>query len=367
MTTTQLRQWSTRYSNILFFVAGFIFDCFTLKRIDSVIDLIYQSSYLALITLIIILQERHILGLWQPTGLLAKAWHYETEAIHFFYGGLLSAYVIFYFQSTSASRSALFFVLTALLLLANEMPQIKKAGSRMRLGLHAFCLVSYLNFLIPVIVGRMGWWTFALACLLTAGISFWLVRHLANLVSISSAEGQEKRKSILRLGWPPAAVLVLIVFFYGMKWIPPVPLSMQYGGIYHQIERDNGTFRLIYPKPPWYLFWQHDSHRFLSRPGDSIYCFVRIFAPRRFTHQVYMRWSIKNPRTGNYFSSDHLPLPIYGGRGEGYRGYGVKSNYEPGDWRVDIQTEDDRTIGSVLFTVIPDPDQSPREWRDRRM
>ncbi len=360
MTLAQTRQWMSRYSNVLFFVGGFVFDVFTLVRIDSVLDLVYQSVYLGLITLILVRQVRFEQGLWQPSGWIGKVWHHETEAIHFFYGGLLSAYVIFYFKSTTASRSVIFLLLTGLLLFANEMPQVKKAGSRMRLGLHAFCLVSYLNYLIPVIAGRMGWWSFALAVLFTAVSSFYLVRHLARLMP-------DSQKARFMLGWPPAAILLLVVTLYAMKWIPPVPLSMQYGGIYHQVQKEGNQYRLIYPKPPWYFFWRHDSRVFLTRPGDSIYCFVRVFAPRRFTSQIYMRWSERNAHTSRYQSSDRMPLTISGGRGEGFRGYGTKLNYEPGQWRVEIETEDGRMIGVVPFTVIPDPTTDPRVWRENRM
>ena len=360
MTFATAKGWASRNKNILFFIGGFIFDAFTLIRIDSVIDLIYQSVYLGLITLILVRQVRFELGLWQPSGWTAKLWHYETEAIHFFYGGLLCAYVIFYFKSTSASRSVVFLLFTALLMVANEMPQIKEAGSRMRLGLHAFCMVSYLNYLIPVVAGRMGWLTFALAVMLTVASSYYLVRHLARLLP-------EPQKAAFSLGWPPAVVLVLVVTFYTMKWIPPVPLSMQYGGIYHQIKKENDKYILIYPKPPWYRFWLRNSSPYLARPGDAVYCFVRVFAPRRFTHQIYMRWMVQNPRNRRFVTADRIVLPIYGGRGEGYRGYGVKSNYEPGRWRVDIETEDGRIIGAVTFKVVADPDSEPRQWRERRM
>jgi hypothetical protein len=193
------------------------------------------------------------------------------------------------------------------------------------------------------------------------------VRHLAQIMTGPTAGESERRRSEIRLGWPPAAVLILIVVFYGMKWIPPVPLSMQYGGIYHQVEKLDGGYRLVYPKPPWYRFWRHDSRDFLARPGDNVTCFVRIFAPRRFTHQIYLRWWMKNPRTGRYQPVDRIALAILGGRGQGYRGYGTKSNYEPGFWRVDVETEDGRMIGDVPFTVTQDLDSAPREWRERRM
>ncbi len=404
------KDWASRNRNVLFFVGGFLFDVFTLVRIDSLLDLIYQSTYLGLITLILVRQFRYELGIWRPTGWVARLWHFETEAIHFCYGGLLSAYVILYFKSTTGPRSMVFLLLVLLLMFANEMPQVKAAGSKMRLGLHAFCLVSYLNYLIPILVGRMGGWTFALAVLLTGLCSYYLVRHLARLtriVEIRRHPGENRgpetsepwipglqaagdparrefggpasagmttqdpvvseRATAIALGWPPAVLLLLVIALYVLKWIPPVPLSMQYGGIYHQVSREGDRYKLASPKPPWYRFWQHDSRIFLARPGDAIFCFVRVFAPRRFTHRIFLVWEKEDRENNTFITTDRFPLPIVGGRGEGYRGYGAKSRYEPGRWRVLIETEDGRTIGSVRFRVEPDSKTSERAWRSRSM
>lgn len=359
-----------RYSNVVFFVGGFLFDAFTLTRIDSALDLALQSVYLAAITWILIQEVRFEAGAWLPASAeamagwperwIAKLWQYETEAIHFIYGSLLSAYVIFYFKSASTSRSIVFLALTVLLMFANEMPQVKAAGSRMRLGLHAFCVASYLNYLIPVLVGRMGAWTFALAIGLTGYASWQLVRHLARLMP-------DGRRALFTLGWPPAVVLILIVALYSLRWIPPVPLSLQYAGIYHKIERHGQDYRLIYPKPPWYRFWRKDSQPFRARPGDATHCFVRVFAPRRFTHQIYLQWSTRHQASGRWLVSDRIPLAIHGGRGEGYRGVAAKSRYQPGRFRVEVLTEDQRIIGSVDFRVVEDLSTEERLWRERRM
>lgn len=360
MTFQQAKTWARENTNVLFFVGGFLFDSLTMSRIDNVLDLALQTFYLSMITVILVAQVAVQQGRWIPQGWITKFWHYETEAIHFFYGGLLSGYIVFYFKSASASRSAFFLILVAVLMVANEMPQVKKAGARLRIGLHAFCIVSFLNYLIPVLIGFMNHWTFAASVALAALAVGFMVKRLSGWYP-------QRRSAMWTLGWPPVLVLIVLVTLYVGKWIPPVPLSLKYMGIYHQIARENTDYALSYPKPSWYTFWKKESRPFRARPEDVVNCFVRVFAPRRFTHQISLRWSVQDPRTGRFMISDRVPLAIHGGRGEGFRGFAAKSRHTPGQWRVEAVTEDDRIIGSVDFKIVQDDSTDERTWMTRRM
>jgi hypothetical protein len=355
-----IKAWIDRYGNVAFFVGGFLFDSLTLVRIDSVIDLVFQSAYLALITLMLIIQTKVDAGAWVPRGRWQKLWHYESEAIHFFYGGLLSAYVIFYFKSTTLSRSVVFWVLVFGLMFLNEMPQVRKAGSMMRLGLYSFCVVSFLNYLIPVLIGRMGTLIFILSWSVSVAAVGFVIYFLSRLTP-------DPARYVRRYSLAPMAVLIIVAVFYAAKLIPPVPLSMQYAGVFHSVERNGSVFTLEYEKPAWYKFWVKDDRDFKARPGDVVYFFTRVFAPRRFTSQIYIRWLSKDPATGTWVSHDRIPLGITGGRGEGFRGEAAKANYAPGEWRVDVESADGRALGGVNFQIENDASTGTRTLLSRAM
>jgi hypothetical protein len=149
------------------------------------------------------------------------------------------------------------------------------------------------------------------------------------------------------------AVTVIVVVFYFLNWIPPVPLSLRFGGIYHEVTKGEGGYHLTYEKVPWYRPWQRSDDPYL---GDGpAYCFTAVFAPVDLTTTVYHRWQTRSfgaegERRG-YVTTDRIGFSIAGGRDDGYRGYTVKQQVAPGDWRVDVETADGRIIGRVAFRV----------------
>src|SRR5690349_22569568 len=98
-TTSRARtafQFIRRYHNVALFLGGFIFDTFTVVRIDSWLDLVWQCFYLSALTFILVRQYREYQAAWRPGPLVAKIWKYNVEVLHFMYGGLLSMYTILY-------------------------------------------------------------------------------------------------------------------------------------------------------------------------------------------------------------------------------------------------------------------------------
>ncbi|OVE76808.1 hypothetical protein BVX98_04650 [bacterium F11] len=350
-----------KHRNVVFFLAGFLFDAITIDRIDAWTDITIQIVYLAGLSFLLVYQYRANNGYWTPQKpWLNRLWQFNVEALHFLYGGLLSAYVILYLKSTSGARTFIFLLLLIFLLIINEMPQIRRFGYRLRLGLYAFCVSSFMIYFVAILIGRMGQWIFYLSLL----ISVALVWMMATLLA---AKEENKKKSRIRLFLPAGGLFALLIVLYQLRLIPPVPLSIQYQGIFHHVLRNDNIFRLRYPKPPFYAFWRKDSQPFMSRPEDSIHYFTRIFAPSRFKTKVKVRWEFYDERKKKYITTDVIPLEVIGGRAEGFRGYVNKSNYDPGSWRVSTETQVGQTVGYVKFRVKPDNPKKQRTWVDLNM
>ena len=332
------------HSAVLMFVAGFLFDFLTMQRIDAWTDLAFQLAYLIGLTALLVFHERN--------------WSYHVEVLHFLYGGLLSAYVVLYFRSSTFARPLVFLVLLVGVMVVNEVPTVRSAGHRLRLGIYAFCVLSFLTYFIPILIGRIGGWVFV-ASLIVSGAIVWVVTRFL------TTPGPDRRAARLRLFAPAAGVLVTIAVLYVLRLIPPVPLSVQFQGIYHRVERDAQGYTLTYEPPTW-APWRRDSRPFELRNGDRVHYFARVFAPTGFSHRVMIRWEVYDERREVWLTTDRIPFNIVGGRAEGFRGWAVKSNIGPGRWRVTAETDDGRAMGTISFTVLEDERTDERDWKTIR-
>ena len=63
-----------RHSAPAMFAAGFLFDFFTLQRIDAWLDLAFQLAYLAGLTALLVFQHREAEGRWVPGSVVGRVW-----------------------------------------------------------------------------------------------------------------------------------------------------------------------------------------------------------------------------------------------------------------------------------------------------
>lgn len=347
----QLLSWyekNEKWADISFFLGGFLFDIITLSEIDDVFSLGQQFVYLLLTGGIIYYEFLIKNTIRILPGWLENYWDYRRPLFHFLLGSLLSIYSLFFLMSSSLFSSLLFVLILLIIMVANELKTVQEKDLNIKVGLHALCSFCFLSIVFPIILGFVGYLPFALA-LSTVGILLYLLtRYL------------RKRKPDLKtlnreFLIPGYGVLAMVLVCYFLGWMPPVPVSVKTMGIYHKIEKKEGVYHLYHEKSFW-KFWQNGDQDFKAIPGDKVYFFLSIYSPARFQDSVYLVWSYKDPKRG-WSKSDRLPMTITGGRKMGYRGYAVKENYTPGDWRVSIQTTDSREIGRLYFTISPDEPQ----------
>jgi hypothetical protein len=326
------------------FVSGFVWDSLTLNRIDHLLDNLVLAGYLVLFAALAVLIVRAQAGALRSPRLRRIERHFRW-VLQFFLGGLLAKYVVFYFRSASWTRTSVFLLLLVVLLVGNEFLEHRLENPRLLAVLFCFCLLSFLSFALPVLVERIGTDLF-----LTAG-AISLVTSLA-VFAAAFPPGAAWGRSFGAAAALIAITWLTVTLLYFANLIPPVPLALRSAGIFHRVARVAGGYEVGYVPPPAYRFWRSWDDPFQLADGEAVYCYSAVFAPGGVRIPVQHRWSRRDPTLG-WVDTDTIRFPISGGREGGFRGYTAKRAVTPGRWRVTLETEGGRILGSIDFGVVP--------------
>ncbi|GLR17095.1 DUF2914 domain-containing protein [Portibacter lacus] len=343
-----------KYAPLLFFVGGFIFDSLTLGRIDRTYDLVVLCFHMTFLSLTLYLYNLVDDGKWKDT-IIDRYQDYFPLAIQFFFGGLSSAYVIYFFRSVSLTKTAYFFIILLALLFANEFLKKRISNKYLQFSVYYFISFTFFTFMIPVFIKQMNVWIFLLSGLVS------LVSTLL-LITVIYRKSPSTRKEVHlgKLIGIVMSIYVLINLFYFFKLIPPVPLALYDGVVAHDVYKEDNKYVVTYETDVWYKFWRKHRAKYIQEPGENVYIFSSIFAPTALEKSIFHRWNYYNEVSENWEVVDNIGYDITGGRDGGYRGYTYKNNVKEGLWKVEVLTEEELVLGVISFEIIEDPSLKPR-------
>ena len=333
-----------RYVAPFTFVMGFVLDTITLKRIDIWFDHIILFGYLMLAGIGMIVVNAYEAGRlrFRPFDSIVP---FMPVVVQFGFGGLFSAFVIFYTQSGVIAKSWLFLLILGVLLIGNE--RFRKHYQRLTFQLSIFFVVlfSYTIFALPLVTKQIGVGTF----LLSGVVSIAALGLFLFLLGIAAPQyvRQSRKALVVSIG----VIYVIFHLFYFFNIIPPIPLAVKESGIYHSVKKDSNGYHLSFEPAAWYAFFRKTSSVYHWQRGEPIYFFSSLFAPTKLNITIIHHWFYYDEARGVWVDRGSVSIPIVGGRDQGYRGYSYITSGKPGMWRVEVATVQGQVVGRETFTV----------------
>ena len=353
----RVKNWFVRFERAVSFlslVGGFVFDIFALKRIDQFLDNVWIGLHLLVAAVGIIL-----LNLFEKKKDTSQKSVKTKSIIHFWliiliqfaFGGLLSTFLVFYFRSATLATSWPFFILLGAAFVGNEA--FKHHYSRLSYQISVFflSLYSFAIYIVPVVLHRVGDDVF----LLSGAVSISLLALFLAVLWILTREQFSNNHTLV---WVIMGIVVVINGMYFTNIIPPIPLSLKDGGVYHSIVKNlDNTYSVEFEKSNWFDYFKNSEtiHMVL---GNPIYAYSAVFSPTNLNTRIYHVWQHYNEIQKEWQTIDRIKLPIVGGRDDGFRTYSSLSNILPGKYRVEVQTESGQVVGRIHFImslVLIDP------------
>src|SRR3989339_52483 len=303
------------YASPLFLLGGFVFDNLTLRRIDLWAENLMMIIYLGIALVGVLFINFFHAGRIQYL-FFKKLAVYFPFILQFVFGGLFSAFFIFYFRSASIGTSWLFILMLATILVGNEKFQKRYLRFNFQISIFFIALFSYMVFALPIFLGRMG-------------VGIFLLSGIFSLVFAG-----------------------LIIFLVFLNIIPPIPLVLKEDNVYHEVKKIQSGYEVSLEPFTWRGLFNREDSMIHWQKGKPVYYYSAIFAPTKISANIFHRWSYFDITKGNWVISDTLSFKITGGRDGGYRGYSFKYGMKPGKWRVDVVTDRGQILGGKKFEVV---------------
>lgn len=348
VSTNPVIKWFEKHErriSTFFLLTGFVVDSFTLKRVDSLFENLWTIGLILGASFCMVLMhymENKSGDEKDPTKLA----FWLVNMLQFFFGGLLSVFLIFYFRSGDFFVSWPFFLLLGIAVIANE--RMKNHYVRLTFQMSLLFLVTFCSaiFLIPVLTHKIGVETFVLAGLLSI-IFIWVLIKI-----ISKINPKDYVKSRRMLIVSVSTIFIVMNFLYFNNLMPPIPLSLKDSGVYYEIHRStNGQYIGRYEKTDWRSYFvMYDDFRI--NPGENVYVYSAVFSPTSLNTTVKHVWQYYNEYVGDWVDYSTIELPLVGGRSGGFRTYSVKSNLMSGKWRVNVENIRGQVVGRIRFNIV---------------
>jgi hypothetical protein len=342
------RNWYGRFErpiSSLSLIAGFVFDALTLKRVDTLWENFWIIAHLIIVGVFIALihlKKNEVGDEKNPS----KAHFWFVNILQFFFGGLLSTFLVFYFRSTDIFVTWPFLLLLVLAFIANESFKRHYIRFSFQISLFFLSIYSFSIFLLPVIMHQIGPKIFLLSGLLSL---IFITLFILILFLFIRDRFNESKKLIFFL---ILGIFAFVNFLYFANLIPPIPLSLKDGGMYHSLARDeNGNYDVTYEDYGWKGYFQMYPN-FNEVAGDPVYAFSAIFSPTNLNITVVHEWQYFDQNQNKWVNAFTINLSVVGGRDGGFRTYSESSNLAPGKWRVNIKTTQGQTIGRLRFNLV---------------
>jgi hypothetical protein len=345
----KIKNWYGKYERPISsasLIGGFVFDALTLKRVDLFWENVWVIGHIVIVGTCIVL----IHALEREEGAEAnpsKLHFWLVNIQQFFYGGIWSTFLVFYFRSSDIVASWPFLLILVLSFWANEA--LKRSFVRLgfQISLYYLSIFCFAIYLVPVITHRFGGWMFVLSGIISF-IAIFLFLQIIKYFSKGKSR-QENKMLFIAVG----GVFALVNLLYFTNAIPPIPLSLKDAGIYYSlVANPDGGYFATGEQPNWRNYFNlYPNFHFL--PGQPVFVYSAIFSPPKLNIKVEHEWQHLDAASGKWLTVDKIPLQVVGGRDGGFRTYSEKKfNLQPGKWRVNVLTTRGQVIGTIRFNLV---------------